>query len=342
MLQLRLGTFAFWCLVSLLPGVALHAHAASLQALPGPVVSAQWLHSHMHDVQIVDVRADPDTLSSAPLFYRQDGERFLQRVGGHIPGALSVDFLSLRDTHRTDGLTLDFQFPTASEFQSLMQGICLRSDEPIVIAPTGDSAISLQEGALLALELTVYGVPSSDIALLDGGTHAWIAAGYPITTDTIFPDSSSHWHARPIRAQILAHTADVRQRLAQGGLVLDARPLDQFVGITHSPVVSLPGRIKGATALPAEVMYSRTEDGSWHFLTPDQYRRVLVALGIDLGIDIDKDVDSPVHAIVYCNTGQYAAGAWFILNRIVGDPDIRAYEGSLYNWEHRGLPVAGL
>ena len=118
--------------------------------------------------------------------------------------------------------------------------------------------------------------------------------------------------------------------------MLDARPLDQFMGITHSPVITLPGRIKGATALPAEVMYSRAEDGSWRFLTPERYRDVLAALGINMGRNTPTDV------IVYCNTGQYAAGAWFILNRIIGDPDIRTYEGSLYNWEHRGLPVVGL
>lgn len=336
MLQHCLRKYAFWCFFSLLPCAAPLAHATARHSLPGPVVSAQWLHAHTRDVQIVDVRADPDSLSAPPHFYTQDGEKYLQRVGGHIPGALSVDFLALRDTHRADGLTLDFQFPTSAEFQSLMQSICLRSNEPIVIAPTGDSAISLQEGALLALELTVYGVPPADVSLLDGGTHAWIAAGYPITTETIFPARNSHWQARPTRPHILAHTTDVRRQLAQGRLVLDARPLDQFMGITHSPVVTLPGRIKGATALPAEVMYSRAEDGSWRFLTPERYRDVLAALGINL------DSNPPTDAIVYCNTGQYAAGAWFILNRIIGDPDIRTYEGSLYNWEHRGLPVVGL
>ncbi|ACX95061.1 sulfurtransferase [Halothiobacillus neapolitanus] len=336
MRQRCLGKFAFWCFFSFLSCAATQAHATAMLTLPGPVVCAQWLHAHSRDVQIVDVRDDPDSLSTPPIFYTQNGQKHLKRVGGHIPSALSVDFLALRNTHRVDGLSLDFQFPTPAEFQSLMQSICLQSNEPIVIAPTGDSAISLQEGALLALELTVYGVPTSEIALLNGGTHAWITAGFPISTNTIFPASGSHWRAKPARASILAHTADVRRQLDRGGLVLDARPLDQFVGITHSPVVTLPGRIQGATALPAEVMYTRAEDGSWHFLTPEQYRNVLAAL------DIEMDSRTKADAIVYCNTGQYAAGAWFILNRIIGDSDIRSYEGSLYNWEHHGLPVVGL
>ena len=335
MLQNCLRKFAFWCFFGLFPCAAIQAHATALHTLPGPVVSAQWLHAHTRDVQIVDVRADPDSLSTPPLFYMQNGEKYLQRVGGHIPGALSVDFLALRDTHRADGLTLDFQFPTSAEFQSLMQSICLRSNEPIVIAPTGDSAISLQEGALLALELTVYGVPPADVSLLDGGTHAWIAAGYPITTDTIFPARSSHWRARSTRPHILAHTADVRRQLAQGRLVLRAT-----TGSIHGHHAQ-PGRHAARTNQGRNRIACRSDvltSGGRLLALP--HTRTLPGCA---GCARYKHGDNtPTDAIVYCNTGQYAAGAWFILNRIIGDPDIRTYEGSLYNWEHRGLPVVGL
>lgn len=280
------------------------------------------------------MRIDQDSLSDSPHGYSVNGQPYLRRVGGHIPGALAVNFLALRDTHQVGNLRLDFQFPTAAAFQSLMQGIGLKSNEPIVIAPTGDSAVSLQEGALLALELMVYGVPPTDVALLNGGTHAWIASGYPVSTHLIFPSANSDWRAKRGALDCLAHTADVRKQRNHDGLLLDARPLDQFMGLTHSPVVALPGHIQGATALPAEVMYTEGHNGAWYFLSAAHYKKIVANLGIDL--------KTQPNAIVYCNTGQYAAGAWFILDRIVGDAAIRTDEGSLYNWEHRGLPVVGL
>ncbi|MDA3878619.1 MAG: hypothetical protein PF483_16250, partial [Halothiobacillus sp.] len=122
-------------------GVAVAAQAG---ALPGPVVSVQWLHDHAKSVQIVDIRDDLNTLSDNPTYTTINGKKVLQLSGGHIPDALSVNFWALREKRKVDGKTLDFQFPTAEEFQVVMQTSQLENVKPIVLAPTGDDAISLQ------------------------------------------------------------------------------------------------------------------------------------------------------------------------------------------------------
>ncbi|MHB8921245.1 MAG: sulfurtransferase [Halothiobacillus sp.] len=308
------------------------AAAPKVDDLPGPLVSATWLHDHAQSVQIVDLRDDLDSLSNEPKYYTENGKKVLDQIGGHIPDALSVNFWALREKRKIDGKTLDFQFPTAEEFQTVMQTSQLENNKSIVIVPTGDQGISLQEAAFLALELQVYGVPADQVAILNGGTHAWIAAGYPVVVDAVVPMTSSHWAVKSTHTDLIVHTAQVRAAQKAGELLLDARPLAEFIGVSRSPVIAELGRIPGAEAMPAEALYYRAEDGSWRFMQADRYKAVLAALRLD----------TAKPSIVYCNTGQYAAGAWFILHRIMGLNRVREYTGSIYAWEHHGLPVVGL
>lgn len=320
----------------LLTGAAatLFASCAGAATLPGPLVDVAWLHAHASQVQVVDIRDDVGSLTNDPKFGKVDGHKVVEQVGGYIPGALSVNFWALRETRDIGGKKVEFLMPTADEFQSVMRASVLQPDKPIVLAPTGDDATSLQEASFLAWELEVYGQPASQIAILDGGTHAWLAAGYDVDNDAIAPMESGHWSARPARADLLADTAQVQaaQHKGKGPELLDARPLAQFAGLSRTAVVPVDGRLQGAQPLPAELLYRRAADGSWHFLDAAQYRTVLAL----------DNLRVPSSAILYCNTGQYAAGAWFVLHRILGEHGIREYPGGMNEWVARGLPVAGL
>ena len=318
---LLLVSLLTWCGVSI----------ASTQ-LPGPVVSVKWLHEHVHAVQIVDIRDDPNTQGNDPKYARSNGHKYLVKVGGHIPDALSVNFWALRAKHKVNGKTFDFQFPTAKEFEEIMRASQLENGKPIVLVPTGDNAVSLQEASMLALELVVYGVPAKQIAILNGGTHAWIAAGYDTYVDLILPMESSKWTAKPSHMNLIVNTKQVAAAQKKGAVLLDARPIAQFVGVSRSPAVPQPGRIKDAVSLPPDALYYKANDGSWHFMQAKSYAAAIKALRLKAGAP----------SITYCNTGQYAAGAWFILDRIMGEKNVREYPGSMYTWEHLHRPIAHL
>ena len=305
------------------------AHAGTL---PGPLVTPQWLHAHADQVQIVDLRDDLNSLTEPPRYANIGGKKVLVMSGGHIPGALSVNVAALREPRKINGRTVRFMLPAAEDFQAVMRASQLMTGKPIVLVPTGDHVISLQEAGLLAFELQVFGQPADQVAILNGGMHAWIAAGYEIDTDAIAPLDPGNWKASPPRQDMLADIAQVKQAQRMPGRLIDARPLAQFAALDHTPVIPLAGRLAGARSLPTELLYRLAEDGSWRFLTPEQYRRVLGQQGIaNL---------SP--SIVYCNTGQYASGAWFVLVRILGLKDVREFQGGINEWLHRGLPVVGL
>ncbi|CUA93828.1 sulfurtransferase [Thiomonas bhubaneswarensis] len=315
-----------WALVVALAGWACVAQAA---VLPGPLVNPPWLNDHAKEVQIVDIRDSLGSLTNDPKFSTVKGQKVLDEVGGHIPDALSVNFWGLRQKHVVDGKTVDFMLPTAKEFQESMQAVQLEPNKPIVIVPTGDDATSLQEAAFFAWELQVFGVPAEQIAILNGGMHAWISAGYAVDTDAIAPMTSSKWQAKAPDVALLATTEQVQAAQRTHGLLLDARPLAQFAGLERTPVVPKAGRLAGASPLPAELLYRNADDGSWRFLSAQVYRKVLAGAGMHRV--------SP--GIVYCNTGQYAAGAWFVVHRIMGVKGLREYPGGMNEWEQRGLPV---
>ena len=307
----------------------LAAHAATL---PGPLVDVAWLHAHLDQVQVLDVRDDLNSLTDAPKYQTVGGAKVLSQVGGYIPGALSANFWALRGKRAIGGKDVDFLLPSAAEFEEVMQASQLEPGKPVVVAPTGDDATSLQEAALLVWELELFGMPADQVAMLDGGTHAWIAAGLTVDDDAIAPMSSGHWKAAPARGDMMADTAQVRAALRAHRPLLDARPLAQFAAVDHTPVVPVAGRLAGARSLPAELLYRRGADGAWHFLSAAQYRAVFA---------LDR-VRVPAHPIVYCNTGQYAAGAWFVLDRILQRHGVREYPGGINEWVARGLPVVGL
>ncbi len=326
-----LKRFPAWFLLAGLFALAACASARA-SVLPGPVVDVQWLHANASRVQIVDIRDDVGSLTNDPKWRSVDGRKVLEQVGGYIPDALSVNFWALREKRKIDGKDVDFLLPTAEEFQEVMRASVLQPGKPIVLAPTGDDATSLQEAAFLAWELQLFGEPAADVAILDGGTHAWLAAGYAVDTDAIAPMESGKWSASAPRADMLAHVAQVQAAQRRHETILDARPLAQFAGLQRTPVIPEDGRLRGSRPLPAELLYRADDDGSWHFLGPAQYRAVLAADGIRL----------PARGIVYCNTGQYAAGAWFVVDRILGRHGLREYPGGMNEWLALGLPIRPL
>lgn len=303
--------------------------AAQAGVLPGPLITAQWLNEHQAQVQIVDVRSDLNTLTAKPSYEIVDGKQVLESVGGHIPDALSVNFWGLRAKREVEGKVIDFQPVAGADFQARMRGVQLEPGKPIVITPTGDDATSLQEAAFFAWVLQMYGVPADQVAILNGGVRAWLSAGLPIDTDAIAPLGGTQWTAKPPRADMLADRAQVQAAPKRRQPLIDARPLAQFAGMEQPPAGLGRGRLPGSQPLPSELVYKQAADGSWHFLSAAENKALFAVDGMPR---LQK-------GILYCNTGQYAAGAWFMLERVLGVKGVRMYPGGVYEWVNLGLAL---
>lgn len=313
------------------PAAACAAEAPKPAVLPGPVVDARWLSANLAGVLVLDVRDDVDTWTVAPQLAEDSktGEQKLVAAGGHIAGALLVDFGDLRVDRTVGGKRISKMLPDAAHVQRLMRAVGVRQGLPIVITSPGEAEYEVEEAARLYWTLKIYG--AEQVALLDGGNAAWLQAGHAVTTEA-FKAAPGDWSAGALRDDLLAEISQVEQGLKNGVQTVDARPLPQYLGLSFKkPSVTAGGHLDGARNLPTDVRY-RADGIAMSFLSPDEYRAVFAAQGID--------VTAPT--ITYCNSGHMAAGSWFIQSEILGAKQVRLYDGSMHEWTTMGRPVTGL
>ncbi len=165
-------------------GVALLAMLSSsgrAMDLPGPLVSPAWLAEHAKEVVIIDVRDDIESFTQAPQFDtdKSSGKKVLSGMGGHVPGALLLDFSKVRVARTVDGRTVKALLPERAEFETLMRDVGVEKNKPIIVVSLGQSIEDLDEAARTYWSLKVYGQKS--VAILDGGVAAWIDSGQPVS-----------------------------------------------------------------------------------------------------------------------------------------------------------------
>lgn len=156
-------------------------------------------------------------------------------------------------------------------------------------------------------------------SFLDGGIHAWLAAGLPVDSLPVAPVPAA-FTARPDTGvavdldYLLAHHRDP-------GLVLwDSRSPEEFSGSMVR--AQRAGHIPGAR----NYEWTRALDrGNALRLRPlDEVRAELAALGISG----DKTV------VTYCQTHHRSGFTW-LLGRLLGFPRMQAYAGSWSEWGNR-------
>lgn len=326
MQQYRLKTLS----ILLLLGFTTHAayaqnnHKTEVH-LPGSIVSDTWLLNNKNQVQIVDVRDNMDSLTNDPKITLKNGTRTILKVGGYIENSKSVNFWALRNKENVHGKILDYMLPTAQEFQEVMQASQINDEKPIIIVPTGDDSTSLQEAAFFAYELEYFGEPSNKVAILNGGVHDWLTFGLPTDNDAIAPMTSGNWSIKPIQSNLRASIKNVLQAKKNYDLLIDARPQQQFEGIEKSATVTNFGTIQNSHSLKPSTLYYQDQYGGWNFYNLAHYNQIFSNYAFQ-----HQSVTSP--SIIFCNTGQYAAGAWFALSQIDQNKDVRVFPGGLHEW----------
>jgi len=304
--------------------MALSSGAVALD-VPGPVVDREWLSANLGDdnLVVIDIRHPVDSAFVAPEWKKDEktGEEYLARVGGHISGATVVDAKTIRAKRDIDGETVKKLIPDRESFERLMQSWGVDADDTIVIAPMGFGAGDMTNATRLYWQMKYYG--EDDIAILDGGTSGWLAAGGEHSAEKRTAESGD-WSASEEREEILATTQEVEAAQGSGVQIVDTRSPNQYMGVFTKSYVFDDGHIAGAKNYPTSLM---SEAGmATNFLAAERYRKLMTRLGIN--------PDSP--AITTCNSGHLGSGGWFILHEILGNDNVALYDGSMHEWTLRG------
>ncbi len=159
-------------------------------------------------------------------------------------------------------------------------------------------------------------------SLLNGGIHAWLAAGLPTTADEEQSLPVGHLMVVNLaqQEQYRIGYPELLQQVQQGNVQLwDCRTEDEYTGIRLA--ARRGGHIPGARHFEWSTALNRQNHLKLHALERTQQRLE------DLGFQLDQPV------VVYCQS-HHRSGLAYILGRLLGW-QIRAYDGAWSEWGNR-------
>lgn len=224
-------------------------------------------------------------------------------AAGHVPGSVSAAYSTFGWRAEVEGVRE--QLPPLPQIEALIAGLGVGPRSHVVIVPTGATAADF--GAATRVYWTFKVLGHERVSILDGGWRAWTAAGLP--EDTASPAPRMGRFKARFRPELLADTAEVARAADSGVRLVDARPPAQFSGAS----------IPGAVNVPLTEVY---DAASGRFADRATVARVAAAQGVD--------VAKP--AITYCNTGHMGSVDWFALREVLGQKNVKLYDGSMAAW----------
>jgi thiosulfate/3-mercaptopyruvate sulfurtransferase len=263
------------------------------------LVDADWAEAHLDDPGIVLVEVDEDTSA-----YDK----------GHIPGAVRIDWKGdLQDPVRRD-------FVGKAQFEALLSAKGIGNDDTVILYGGNNNWFA----AYAYWYFKLYGHQA--VKLLDGGRKKWELDSRTLVTD--LPDrAATTYTAQEQDTSIRAFRDDVLGAIGTLNLV-DVRSPDEFAGRLLAPA-HLPqeqsqrgGHVPTARNIP----WSKAANDDGTFRADDE----LTTLYSDSGVDLSKDT------IAYCRIGERSAHTWFVLHELLGQPNVRNYDGS---WTEYGSLV---
>jgi thiosulfate/3-mercaptopyruvate sulfurtransferase len=261
------------------------------------LVETDWLAEHLDDESIRIVEVDEN-----PALYAE----------AHIPGAIGFDWK--KDLQ--DPVKRDFLGPEA--FGELFGARGISDGHTIVLYGDRNNWFA----AYTYWYLKYYG--HDDVRLLNGPREKWISEGRPTTSDVpSFPAATFTAKAgdegiRAFRDEVLGVVETNGKRL------VDVRSPQEYSGELIAMAgyeqegAQRGGHIPGAASVPwAQAV---REDGT--FKSVDELRELYTSKGVLTGDPI----------IAYCRIGERSAHTWFVLHELLGQQDVKNYDGSWTEW----------
>ncbi|MCK2236563.1 MULTISPECIES: sulfurtransferase [unclassified Crossiella] len=263
------------------------------------LVSAAWVEENLDAAGVVFAEVDEDTTAYE---------------GGHIPGAVRIDWKTeLQDQVRRD-------FVDREGFEKLLSAKGIGNDDTVILYGGNNNWFA----AYAYWYFKLYG--HHNVKLLDGGRKKWELDGRPLTKDPV-SRAATEYKAQEQDLSIRAFRDEVVAAISAKNLV-DVRSPDEFSGKLLAPA-HLPqeqaqrgGHIPSAINVPWSK--AANEDGT--FRSDAELTEIYGEAGLDGGKS----------TIAYCRIGERSSHTWFVLRELLGHGDVKNYDGS---WTEYGSLV---
>jgi thiosulfate/3-mercaptopyruvate sulfurtransferase len=260
------------------------------------LVDTQWVQDHLDDDSIRIVEVDEN-----PALYRE----------AHIPGAIGFDW----KTDLQDQVKRDFLSP--EEFGELMGSRGISNDHTVVLYGDRNNWFA----AYTYWYFKYYG--HDDVKLINGPREKWIDEGRP-TASEVPSYGAASFSAQEGDDAIRAKRDEVLAQLHSATSLVDVRSPQEYSGELIAMAgyeqegAQRAGHIPGAASVPwAQAVQ---EDGT--FKSADDLRELYTSKGVLNGNDV----------IAYCRIGERSAHTWFVLHELLGQNNVKNYDGSWTEW----------
>jgi thiosulfate/3-mercaptopyruvate sulfurtransferase len=261
------------------------------------LVDTQWVEDHLNDDSIRIVEVDENTALYAEA---------------HIPGAIGFDWK--RDLQ--DQVRRDFLGP--ADFGELFGSRGISNEHTVVLYGDRNNWFA----AYTYWYLKYYG--HDNVKLVNGPREKWISEGRPVTTEVPSYDAQQ-FTAQAGDDTIRAKRDEVQAALDSKTSLVDVRSPQEFSGELIAMAgyeqegAQRAGHIPGAASVP----WAQSVQEDVTFKSLDELRELYSAKGVING-------GEPI--IAYCRIGERSAHTWFVLHELVGEADVKNYDGSWTEW----------
>jgi thiosulfate/3-mercaptopyruvate sulfurtransferase len=264
------------------------------------LVDADWVQAHLGDSGLVLVEVDEDTSA-----YDK----------GHIKGAVKVDWKKdLQDPVRRD-------FVDRAGFEALLSERGIAGDDTVILYGGNNNWFA----AYAYWYFKLYG--HHNVKLLDGGRKKWELDSREMVTE-VPSRAATQYSAQEQDRSIRAFRDEAVAAIGNINLV-DVRSPDEFAGRLLAPAHLPQEQAQRGGHIPTakNVPWSKAAEDDGTFKSDDDLRTLY---GDEAGLDFGKDT------IAYCRIGERSAHTWFVLHELLGQANVKNYDGS---WTEYGSLV---
>jgi thiosulfate/3-mercaptopyruvate sulfurtransferase len=260
------------------------------------LVSTDWVQEHLDDdsVRIVEVDENPALYADA-----------------HIPGAIGFDW----QKDLQDQVKRDFLGP--KEFGELLGSRGISNDHTIVLYGDRNNWFA----AYTYWYLKYYG--HDNVKLMNGPREKWINEDRPTSKD-VPSHPAATFSVDGADGAIRATRDEMFELVGTDTRLVDVRSPQEFSGELIAMAgyeqegAQRGGHIPGAANVPwAQAV---NEDGT--FKSADDLQSLYEGKGVLAGKDV----------VAYCRIGERSAHTWFVLHELLGNDNVKNYDGSWTEW----------
>jgi len=268
------------------------------------LVSTTWLKANLSDSNLILVHVGDNDNS---VYART-----------HIEGAQFVNWKT--ELANSSESKLKNGVVTRTNFDTVLKRLGVTSKSTVVLYAEAKSGLKAAWGAWV---FNLYGVP--DVRILDGGLTKWTSTGGATTFAATVAKPTGTFNASAasskLRAKIEEVIANAKRKSSLRAVIVDTRDSASYEGKaagTGLGTAAKSGHIASAKTVPTASILNA--DGT--FKSAAEIKAAYAAVGVN------KDTK----VILYCGTGLLASASWFALTQILGNNNVKNYDGSWFEF----------